>query len=187
MDRQSDETELRGLMAASLDGDAVAYRTLLSRLSGRLRAYFKGHLARNSRGAVEAEDLVQEVLLAVHTRRHTYDRSQLFTPWLYAIARYKFLDYLRRTNASMKDVPIEEAAELMAHDDAAAADSRFDLDKLLEEVPPKMRQAIRHVKLDGLSVSEAAARSGMSESAVKVSVHRGLKALASLIGKGSRS
>lgn len=187
MDRQSDETKLRGLMAASLDGDAAAYRTLLSRLSGRLRAYFKGHLVRMSRGPVEAEDLVQEVLLAVHTRRHTYDRSQLFTPWLYPIARYKFLDHLRRTNASMKDVPIEEAAELMAHDDAMAVESAFDLDRLLAEVPPKARQAIRDVKLDGLSVSEAAARSGMSESAVKVSVHRGLKALSALVGKGSRS
>jgi RNA polymerase sigma-70 factor (ECF subfamily) len=187
MDRQSNETELRELMTAGLEGDAAAYRALLGRLSGRLRAYFKGHLARINRGPVEAEDLVQEVLLAVHTRRHTYDRSQLFTPWLYAIARYKFLDYLRRTNASMKDVSIEEATEVMAHDDATAVESAFDLERLLEEVSPKVRQAIRDVKLDGLSVSEAATRSGMSESAVKVSVHRGLKALASLIVKGSRS
>src|SRR5436309_1110521 len=100
MDIRSSEPELRELMVAGLEGDATAHRTLLDRLSSQLRAYFKGQLNRIGRGAVEAEDLVQEVLIAIHTRRHTYDRSQLFTPWMYAIARYKFLDYLRRTKAS---------------------------------------------------------------------------------------
>src|SRR5882762_3060001 len=85
MDIRSIETELRGLMIAGLAGDAAAHRALLERLSGQLRAYFKGQLNRIGRGPVEAEDLVQEVLIAIHTRRHTYDRSQPFTPWMYAI------------------------------------------------------------------------------------------------------
>src|SRR6266851_4194079 len=183
MDVRSTEPELRALMMAGLDGDAAAHKALLERLSNQLRAYFKAQLGRFNRGPVESEDLVQEALIAIHTRRHTYDRSQLFTPWVYAISRYKFLDYLRRTKVSAADVPIDEAQELAVHDDSAHVESSLDLERLMVELSPKARQAIQYVKLDGLSVSEAAARSGMSESAVKVSVHRGLKALARIIGE----
>ena len=186
MDRESSEVELRSLMVAALDGDAEAHRQLLSSLGGRLRAYFKARLKRINRGAVEAEDLVQEVLIAVHARRHTYDRAQLFTPWVHAIARYKFVDYLRRTRASMNDVAIDSAADVIARDDRDAVESGLDLTRLLTRVSPKMRQAIQHVKLDGLSVRETAQRSGMSESSVKVSVHRGLKTVARLIGREGR-
>jgi RNA polymerase sigma-70 factor (ECF subfamily) len=161
--------------------------TLLERLGGQLRAYFRGQLNRINRGAVEAEDLVQEALLAVHTRRHTYDPSQLFTPWVYAIARYKFIDYLRRTKVSAKDVPVDETDELTARDDRRQVESSLDLDRLLLRLSPKVKQIIQYVKLDGLSVSEAATRCGMSESAIKVSVHRGLKALALLINKENRT
>ena len=85
------ERELRSLMTASLDGDAGAYRRLLEQLTSHLRAYYKHRFARIGHGPTEAEDLLQEALIAVHTHRHTYDRSQPFTPWIYAIARYKFL------------------------------------------------------------------------------------------------
>jgi RNA polymerase sigma-70 factor (ECF subfamily) len=91
------ESELRALMAASLEGDAAAHRLLLNRLSGHLRAYYKGKLARIGRSAVEAEDLTQEALMAIHTRRHTYHPDEPLTPWVHAIARYKLIDYLRRT------------------------------------------------------------------------------------------
>jgi RNA polymerase sigma-70 factor (ECF subfamily) len=104
----ANEAELRALMRASLGGDAVAYRTLLSRLSANLRAYYKGKLARIGRSATEAEDLMQEVLMAIHTRRHTYDPAEPLMPWVYAIARYKLIDHLRRTRASMVDLPIED-------------------------------------------------------------------------------
>lgn len=184
MDVSSTEGELRALMIAGLDGDATAYRALLRRLSGHLRSYFKGKLGRIGAGPVEAEDLMQEVLMAIHTRRHTYERAQLFTPWVYGIARYKLLDYLRRAKASTGDVPIDQAEAVLAADDEESVESGHDLEKLLARVSPKMRQAIQYVKLDGLSVSEAATRSGMSESAVKVSIHRGLKALALMVGKG---
>jgi RNA polymerase sigma-70 factor (ECF subfamily) len=178
-----DETELRALMRASLDGDASAHRTLLGRLSTHLRAYYKGRLARIGRSATEAEDLVQEALMAIHTRRHTYDPAEPLTPWVYAIARYKLIDHLRRTRASMTDLPIEDAAEVMAQDDYVGTESATDLTKLLGELPDKMRRAIQAVKLDGLSVAEAASRCEMSESAVKVNVHRGLKALIASIGR----
>jgi RNA polymerase sigma-70 factor (ECF subfamily) len=146
-----------------------------------LRAYYRQHFARIGHGPTEAEDLLQEALIAVHTHRHTYDQSQPFTPWVYAIARYKFLDYLRRTKSSFKDLPMESIEELTADSDMTAVDSGLDLQRLLSGISSKAREAIQYVKLEGLSVSEAAVRSGMSESAVKVAVHRGLKALASRI------
>ncbi|MGE3511874.1 MAG: sigma-70 family RNA polymerase sigma factor [Vicinamibacterales bacterium] len=172
------ELELRPLMVASLEGDAEAHRALLTRLAGRLRAYFKTRLVRLGRGAVDAEDLVQEVLIAIHTQRHTYDPLQPFTPWVYAIARYKFLDYLRRTKTTRSTVPIDEATDVLARDDTGGVESTFDLQALLAMLSPKARRAIQYVKLEGLSVREAAMRSGMSESAIKVSIHRGLKTLA---------
>lgn len=176
------EAELKALMAASLDGDAASYRTLLDRLSRRLRAYYKGKLARIGRSATEAEDLVQEVLLAVHLKRHTYDTRELFTPWVHTIARYKLIDYLRRTR-SAASVPIDEGAEIMAQDDNADAESSHDVRKLLGRLPEKMRCAIECVKLEGRSVAEAAVRCGISESGVKINIHRGLQSLAAFIAR----
>ncbi len=187
MDIRSDEPELRTLMLAGLDGDEASHKALLMKLSAYLRAYFKGQLVRIGRGPADAEDLVQETLIALHTRRHTYDRSQLLTPWVYAIARYKLVDYLRRTKAANMDVQVEEAKGVFALDDVSAVESGLDLEKLLIQLKPKTRQAIQFVKLDGLSVSEAAVRAGMSESAIKVSVHRGLRALSLLIRERSPS
>jgi RNA polymerase sigma-70 factor (ECF subfamily) len=181
MDARSDETELRRLMTEGLDGNAAAHTALLTRLSAHLRAYFKRQLARTGRGPADAEDLVQETLIALHTRRHTYDRSQRLTPWVYAIARYRLVDYLRRTKASATEAPIEEVDEMLANHDSVAVESGLDLRQLMTRLAPKARQAIQFVKLDGLSVREAAARTGMSESAIKVSVHRGLRALSHLV------
>lgn len=180
----STEPELRALMVAGLGGDATAHSTLLKILSRQLRGYYRGHLDRAGRGPVEAEDLVQEALMAIHTRRHTYDPSQPFTPWVYAIARYKFVDYLRRTRVSAQGLPIDESREITSRDDQAEVESSFDLQKLMVSLPVNMRAAIQAVKLDGLSVTEAAAQTGMSESNVKVSVHRGLKAMARFITGG---
>jgi RNA polymerase sigma-70 factor (ECF subfamily) len=174
----SHERELRALMTAGLDGDAGAYHQLLERLTSHLRAYYRNRFARIGHGPTDAEDLLQEALIAVHTHRHTYDRSQPFTPWIHAISRYKFLDYLRRTKSSFKDIPMESVHEFTADSDMEAVESGLDLKQLLSGISSKAREAIQYVKLDGLSVSQAAIRSGMSEPAVKVAVHRGLKALA---------
>jgi RNA polymerase sigma-70 factor (ECF subfamily) len=180
------EADLRALMRASLRGDAAAYRTLLNRLSANLRAYYKGRLARIGRSATEAEDLTQEALMAIHTRRHTYDPDAPLLPWVHAIARYKLIDHLRHTHSSMKDLPIENAEEIMAQDDHVGTESAYDLKRLLAKLPDKMRRAIQLVKLDGLSVAEAATQSDMSESDVKVSVHRGLKALVTSVARKGR-
>ena len=171
------EKALRDLMLRGLAGDGAAYRVLLQSLSGHLRAYFRRRLAGLPD---EVEDLVQETLLAVHNQRHTYEPGQPLTAWVYAIARYKMVDLLRRRSAreALHD-PIDESEELLAANDVAGAtDAKRDVAQLLSGLPDRWRLPIMHVKLEGLSVAEAAKRTGMSESAVKVGVHRGLKALA---------
>jgi RNA polymerase sigma-70 factor (ECF subfamily) len=180
------ELELKALMVAGLGGDATAYRSLLDGLSRRLRAYYKGKLARAGRGATEAEDLVQEVLLAIHVKRHTYDPSEPLTPWVHTIARYKLIDYLRRTRTA-KSVPLDEDPEVLAQDDGLATESSHDVRKLLARLPEKVRCAIECVKLEGRSVAEAAVHCGISESGVKINIHRGLQKLAALIAREDRN
>lgn len=173
------ERRLHALMVASLGGDAGAYHALLGALSGHLRAFFRRRLAALPD---ELEDLVQETLLAVHNQRHTYEPEQPLTAWVYGIARYKLIDLYRRraTREALTDV-LDEEMEVFASQDHEAMDAKRDVGRLLEQLPDRHRLPIQYVKLDGLSVAEAAQKSGMSESAVKVGVHRGLKALAALI------
>ncbi len=167
------ETHLKVLMLAALAGDARAYRMLLAELSVRLRAYY----ARRLSNAADAEDLVQETLLAMHNKRATYDVNQPFTSWIYAIARYKLIDKFRR-GKSRQTIPLEDAGALFADDEADAAIARRDVEQMLETLPENKRELIRLTRIDGLSTAETAAKLGLSESAVKVGVHRALKTLA---------
>jgi RNA polymerase sigma-70 factor (ECF subfamily) len=173
------EAALKALLLQGLAGDAVAYRAFLQRLSRHLRAF----LAKRLFGwPDDVEDLVQECLLAMHNQRHTYQSDQPLTAWVQAIARYKMIDLLRSKSAREGlHEPLDDSAELFAHDDASAGEARRDLETLLSSLPDRQREAIVRTKLEGLSVAETASLTGMSESAVKVNVHRGLKALASAI------
>lgn len=173
------ETRFRDLLLRALLGDAPAYHLFLKELCPYLRAYFRRRL-----GGLpdEIEDLVQEVLLAVHNQRHTYEKSQPLTAWVHAIARHKLVDLLRRRGKrEMLDIPLDDEAEFFAHSEIDAGDARRDVMKLLDRLPDRQRLPIQHMKLEGMSVEETARLTGMSESAVKVGVHRGLKMLAELI------
>ncbi len=173
------EDRLKDLLVRGLDGDAAAYHRFLVELSARLRAFLRRRLAR---APDEVEDLVQETLLAVHNQRHTFDAAQPLTAWAHAIARYKLVDFLRRrSRADLVLEPLDDELESLSTADADAAEARRDLAKLLEALPERQRLPIVYVKVQGLSVLEAARLTGMSESGVKVAVHRGLKALAALI------
>ncbi|MEO7726909.1 MAG: sigma-70 family RNA polymerase sigma factor [Burkholderiales bacterium] len=177
------EDRLKSLLVQGLAGDATAYHVFLKELSAHLRAFLRGRLTRLPD---EVEDLVQETLLAVHNQRHTYDAGQPLTAWMHAIARYKLIDLLRRRagREALND-PLDDEAAVFAASDTEPADARRDLAKLLEKLPDRHRLPIVHMKLEGRSVVEAARLSGMSEAAVKVGVHRGLKALAAMI-RGER-
>lgn len=175
----ANEERLRTLMLRGLSGDDAAYHAFLKDLSAHLRAFFRRRL---SRLPDEVEDLVQEALLAVHNQRHTYEAQQPLTAWIHAIARYKLVDLLRRRNGrEALNEPLDDADEALVGNDNDAHDARRDLNKLLAELPERQRLPIQYMKLEGLSVVETARKTGMSESAVKVGVHRGLKALAAKI------
>ena len=162
-----------------LAGDAATYHAFLKELSAHLRAFLRGRLTRLPD---EVEDLVQETLLAIHNQRHTYDAGQPLTAWVHAIARYKLVDLLRRrAGRDALNDPLDDEMAVFAHSATDAADARRDLGKLLERLPDTQRLPIIHMKLEGLSVVEVARLTGMSESAVKVGVHRGLKTLAVMI------
>jgi RNA polymerase sigma-70 factor (ECF subfamily) len=169
------EERLKELFVQGLAGDARAYHDFLKTLTPRLRAYFRKRLIRLPN---EVEDLVQEVLLAVHNNRHTYLVDQPVTAWVYAIARYKMVDMMRRH--AIRDSLHDSIDNDMEFPEIASEDSTAcrDITKLLLMLPDKQRLPIQYVKLEGMSVVEAAQRTGLTESAVKVGVHRGLKVLA---------
>lgn len=176
------EAHLRTLMIASLDGDAAAYRTLLSELGRHLRPYFTRRL--HAAHASYAEDLVQDTLLAIHTRRMSYERDRPFTAWLHAVAHHKFVDHVRRHKLRIT-VPLDDDAPVFAHDDATDATAKRDLNVVLQNLPPRTEALIRKVRVEGSSIAEAAEQIGISETAAKVSIHRGLKALVARFSGGS--
>jgi RNA polymerase sigma-70 factor (ECF subfamily) len=161
-------------MVRSLGGDSAAYATLLRRLNGHLRAYYLRRLG--SGRAADAEDLLQETLIAMHARRSTYDTSRPFTAWVHAIARYKLIDHFRR-NLRRAEEPLDDVDSLFSSSDSNSIDAKIDVDRLLRRLPEKTRRLVRDVKISGLSTVEAAQRNKISESAVKVTVHRALKSL----------
>lgn len=174
---QAGEAELRQWMIAGLDGDAQAHAHLLRILAELLRAYYRRRLGQ---GNDVVEDLVQETLIAVHKRRASYDRDRPFTAWFYAIARYKMIDHFRRAG---RELPTEDIEAVADETDAQAASlARLDLERLLAELPEKQAMAIRATRIEGLSIAETAARADIGESDVKISIHRGLKALMKRIG-----
>ena len=171
------------MLLRGLDGEQAAYQAFLQKLSAHLRAF----LGRRLFGwPDDVEDLVQECLLAMHNKRHTYQSDQPLTAWVHAIARYKLIDLLRsKSGREALHDPLDDDLAVFAESNTDASDARRDLTGLLETLPDRQRLPIEHVKLKGLSVTEAAALLGMSESAVKVGIHRGLKALGKRVGTSS--
>lgn len=169
--------QLRNLLIAGLAGDAKAHRRFLTEAAPLLRGFFRNRL----RDATDdVEDLVQDTLIALHTRRTSYDPRYPLNAWMFAIARYRLIDFTRRRRFRTH----EELNEGMAgEDDSAyeASDTRRDLLVLLNRLPPKQQQAIRLVKLEERAIKEAAELTGLSESDIKISVHRGIKTLSRFV------
>lgn len=169
------EERLRAQFMAALAGDGIVYQQFLTTLSAHLRAFFR---RRMSRIPDDVEDMVQECLLAIHNNRHTYRPEQPLTAWVHTIARYKLVDLLRaRSRREQLHDPLEDDLEIFAQSDTEVADARRDLATLLQSLPERQRRALIMIKLEGASVAETAAVTGMSEASVKVGVHRSVKAL----------
>ena len=163
-------TEWGALMAAAQAGHGGAYRRLLGEIRPWLLRYYARRLPP---GCVD--DAVQEAMIAVHTKRATFDPARPFGPWLAAIARYKWIDRLRAMKRTAAD---QLSDDIAVGDHESAITSATVLTALLSSLKPPQAEVIRLVKLAGLSIEEAAAQTGQSTSLVKVNIHRGLARLA---------
>jgi RNA polymerase sigma-70 factor (ECF subfamily) len=186
---RSAEDERAGFMAAGQKGDAAAYASLLTALLPLLRAFVR----RRGVAPSEVEDVVQEVLFSIHRARHTWRADRPFDPWMWAIARNASTDALRRQTRerSRRDPTLDRFGDGTPSTEALVADSRSSdpeeqlmareftpsLVEALSRLPASQRQAVELLYVEQLSVADAAARAGVSPSALKVRAHRGSRAL----------
>lgn len=179
----NDEREQRWRrdLAAARRGDEAAYRRFLTEAAAQLRGFARAGLSRAGRGAAEAEDIVQETLIALHTRRHTWDETQGVTPWLYAIARHKLIDQLRRRTGH-DHLALDDLAETLPEPAPEKALPDMDLPRLMGALPDKQARIVRGMVLEGRRAAEVGAELGMADGAVRVALHRALKALAMRFG-----
>jgi RNA polymerase sigma-70 factor (ECF subfamily) len=185
LEHSSDETELSLLMRKAQDGDSASYTLLLTKVQVMLKGFVDNSFNRlGLKNFGGQEDVIQEVLLAIHSKRASFDESQFFLPWMYAIARYKVIDYFRKNkknvySAVSLSVSLETEDEIMAFDIAVITDFgvQYDVDKLCQMLPTKQREILVMMKIDGLSIQEVEAKTGYKASDIKVNVHRALKFL----------
>lgn len=176
-----DENELKRLLIDGLQGNSSAYRLYLMKLSSLLRPYVKRRLGSVGGSSDDFEDIVQEALIAIHAKRHTYEPSLPVTAWAYAITRYKLIDYLRTSSRRIPTEPLQEADGLI--DDSEQIEVVLDVRKGIAALPSSLRKPLQSVKLDGFNAQDVADQSGSSPVTVRVNVHRALKALARLLGQ----
>ena len=167
-------------MRAERRGDGAAYERLLGEIADALRSLIRRRLARLGLSAHETEDLVQEVLIGLHVKRHTWDSERPFLPWLHAIARHKLADaarQLRREARRQCDLTHEEWSTLFK---APAEDfdrTIVDLDRHLNTLPAGQQEVVRALAIEGASVCATARKLQTSEGAVRMTLHRALERL----------
>ena len=174
----NDETELARLMRAAIAGDERAYTEFLRRAACLVRSFARRKVVQ---GGLDPEDIVQETLLAIHIKRHTWRDDAPVTPWLYAIARHKLIDAFRRRGRRV-EIEIGEISESFAEPERETVSDR-EIGRVLETLAPGQRSVVAAVSVDGLSISETAKILGMTEGAVRVALHRGLTAIARRFGR----
>lgn len=173
-------------MRAERRGDAAAYEAFLREFAALVRRIVAIRLHRLNLGADEAEDVVQEVLIAVHTKRDQWDAARPLIPWLNAIARYKTVDALRRLKRQARgrvDLSDAEWAALFIAEDSRQDLDAADLEKLISALPAGQQAAVRTIGVEGASYREAADRLGANEGALRVAFHRSLKKLMAAAGR----
>jgi len=178
MTTSSQENDWAVWMRAAMTGDADAYRQLLASVAPHVRAVARSRCRRLGAES-EAEDIVQEVLLTIHLKRGTWDQSRPIGPWVAAITRNKLIDVLRRRGRRVS-VPIEEVMDSLQAEDQTPELSAHELDTLLGHLKVQQREIVKSISLNGKSIRETADRLQMSEGAIRVALHRALKALGAL-------
>ena len=170
------EDEWTGLMRSAISGDDAAYHRLLKAVTPALRAAARRGLARAGQPVDQSEDIVQDILLAVHLKRHTWDADAPFAPWLFAIARNKLIDSLRRRGRRIF-VNIDDFAETLPSEPAAQTAPASEVAAQLKSLPTRQREVLQSIAVDSASIKDTAAKFAMSEGAVRVALHRGLASL----------
>jgi RNA polymerase sigma-70 factor (ECF subfamily) len=170
------EDEWTGLMRSAISGDDAAYHRLLKAVTPVLRAAARRGLARAGQPVDQSEDIVQDILLAVHLKRHTWDANAPFAPWLFAIARNKLIDALRRRGRRIF-VNIDDFAETLPGEAVAETASAGEVAAQLQSLPARQRDVLQAIAVDSVSIKDTAAKFAMSEGAVRVALHRGLASL----------
>jgi len=175
---ETPETEWAAWMRAALAGDVAAYQALLTALAPVLRAMARRGCQRFGLAPADAEDVVQETLLAIHLKRQTWQTDAPIGPWVRAIARNKLIDALRRRGRRGIEVDIDDLGDVLA---AAPEQDRSlvqDVARHLDALAPGQRSVVQAIAVDGVSIRETAEKLSMSEGAVRVALHRGLAVLA---------
>jgi len=179
----SSSKDLAALMRSARGGDEEAYRRLLGHLAVWLRGVARRGLVRAGLGVEESEDIVQDTLLAMHLKRDTWDDGQPLEPWLRAIAHHKLVDHLRR-RGFREHLDIDEHADTLAAPQAAEESASVDARQLLQGLPGRQRTIVEAISIEGHSARDVGQRLGMSEGAVRVTLHRALKKLAVAYRRG---
>jgi RNA polymerase sigma-70 factor (ECF subfamily) len=174
-----EDAELAGLLTAAIAGDEKAYAAFLRRAAALVRAFAQ---RRTAQGGIDAEDIVQETLLAIHLKRHTWRQDAPVKPWLFAIARYKLIDAYRRKGRRI-EVDIGDFSETLPAQETEERLSERDLERVLDTLAPGQRGVVESISVDGRSIGETATALNMNEGAVRVALHRGLKAIAKRFGR----
>ena len=174
----ADENELARLMRGAIGGDEKAYAEFLRRAACLVRGFARGRIVR---GGVDPEDIVQETLLAIHLKRHTWRDDGSVLPWLYAIARYKLIDAFRRRGRRV-EIESDEIADTFAQPEPETVSDR-EISRALSTLTPGQRSVVAAVTVDGHSIGETAENLGISEAAVRVALHRGLTTIAKRFGR----
>jgi RNA polymerase sigma-70 factor, ECF subfamily len=170
------EDEWTGLMRLAISGDTAAYHRLLKAITPVLRGAARRRLARAGQSVDQSEDIVQDILLAVHLKRHTWDANAPFAPWLFAIARNKLIDALRRRGKRIF-VNIDDFAETLADPPASGTASPTEVAAQLRTLPARQRDVLQSIAVESASIKDTARKFAMSEGAVRVALHRGLASL----------
>jgi len=158
---------------AAFNGDKSSYRLLLTNLRPWLMAYFSKRIHKEA-----VEDLVQETLMSLHSKMHTYNPEKPFGPWISAVARHRWIDYMRKT---LKYIELEFNEEIFIPDENKERGAKDDIKKLLKLIPPAQAEVIDLVKLQEMTIEEASNKTGHSQSSVKVMIHRGIKKMAAAV------
>lgn len=173
----ADDTSWEDLMRAANRGDQVAYTRLLKAITPVVRGIVRARGA--TLGTEQCEDVVQDVLLAIHLKRQTWREDAPFRPWLYAVTRHKVIDAFRARGKRI-DLPVEDFADVLPAPEGADPFEQHDMDRVLGQLDTRSEAIVRAIGVEGQSAAETGAKFGMTEGAVRVALHRALKSIAQL-------